>query len=172
LIQQISDLDIKPTQIIATHGHFDHIMAAFELQNTFNIPFKLSSNDKFLLKRMNSNSMRFTGAESGPPPQIDKYLDREDSLTQSNNKFKLIPSPGHTPGSISIYLPDLKVVFVGDVLFAGGGIGRYDFDYCNYSDLTKSIQKLLSLPIDTTVYSGHGDTTTIGKEINYHRAQT
>ena len=172
LIQQIRELEITPIQIIATHGHFDHIMAAFELQNSFNIPFKLSSKDEFLLMRMNANAMHFTGAESGPPPQIDNFLDRKDFLSLSNNKFKLIPTPGHTPGSISIYSPDLQIVIVGDVLFAGGGVGRYDYDYCNYHDLQESIKLLLTLPQDTTVYSGHGKTTTIGNEINYHRAQT
>ena len=164
IMRILNDLDVKPTKIVATHGHFDHILAVNELKLAYKIPFLMSKKDEVLLKWMRKSCKFFTGFDPGPPPKIDKYLNK--LLEVGDLKFEIIETPGHSPGSISLYSNKLGVVFVGDVIFAGGGVGRTDFSYSSQKDLEESIKKLLKLPKNTIVYSGHGAETTIGGEIS------
>lgn len=158
----ISDLEVKPTQIIATHGHYDHILAAGELKLAYNIPFLMHKADEFLLKRMGSSARHFSGLSTDTAPKVDKYLTRSNPVTVGEDKLEVIETPGHTPGSVSLYNEEAKVIFVGDVMFAGGGIGRTDFTYSSLNDLQKSIKRFLKLPAATVVYPGHGEQTSIG----------
>ena len=149
IMRILNDLDVKPTKIVATHGHFDHILAVNELKLAYKIPFLMSKKDEVLLKWMRKSCKFFTGFDPGPPPKIDKYLNK--LLEVGDLKFEIIETPGHSPGSISLYSNKLGVVFVGDVIFAGGDVGRTDFKYSNRKDLEKSIKKLFKLPKDTIV---------------------
>ena len=164
IIRILNDLDVRPTKIVATHGHFDHILAVNELKLAYKIPFLMNKKDEVLLKWMRKSCKFFTGFDPGPPPKVDKYLNK--LLKVGDLKFEIIETPGHSPGSVSLYSNKLGVVFVGDVIFAGGGVGRTDFKYSNRKDLEKSIKKLFKLPKNTIVYSGHGAETTIGEEIS------
>lgn len=154
IIQTIADLNLKPTKIIATHGHFDHILAVKELKLAYKIPFLMHKKDEVLLKWMRKSCKFFTNFDPGPPPKIDKHL--KDKLTFGHQSLDIIATPGHTPGSISLYSNEAGILFVGDLIFAGGGVGRTDFPYTNETDLKKSIKKILKLPKNTTIYSGHG----------------
>jgi len=159
----ISDENLIPIKIIATHGHFDHILGVTELKLAYNIPFMMSKYDEFLLGRMSSSAMKFTKITSGPPPKVDKYLKDKDKLVISNLTFDIFLTPGHTPGSVSLYNKEVKIIIVGDLIFSGGGVGRTDFDYSNSDDLKKSVINILKLPKDVKVYSGHGDEFLIGE---------
>jgi hydroxyacylglutathione hydrolase len=160
----IQDEGFQPQQIIATHGHFDHLMAAYELQHAYNLPFIIHPKDKFLVKRMSQTAHHFLGIIPGPPPRIDSYLKPNQKINLAGLSFQIIPTPGHTPGSVSLYHQKHKLLFVGDLLFAGGAVGRTDFSYSNPQDLNRSIKKILQLPGQTQVYPGHGLPTTIAKE--------
>jgi len=170
IMRIINDENVKPIQIIATHGHYDHILATTELKLAYNIPFLMHEADEFLLKRMSVSAAHFSKISADPPPKIDKYLNEVDKLVINHQSLAIIESSGHTPGSISLYAKEANAVFVGDVLFAGGAVGRTDFAYSSLSDLQKSIKKLLKLPTATTVYSGHGEETSIkaAREIFAH----
>jgi len=168
LIQKISDLEIIPTQIIATHCHFDHVMAVNELKLAFNIPFLCNKKDVPLLSWMRKSAVHFTGFDPGPPPIPDKFLTNGQKLKIADRKLKVISTPGHTPGSISLYQKDKGVVFSGDTIFANGAIGRWDFPYANKKLLLKSVNKILSLPKNTTIYPGHGEPSIIAKERKNH----
>lgn len=161
IMRIVSDEKIYPAKIIATHGHYDHVLAVTELKLAYKIPFLMHKNDSFLLKRMKSSAAHFGRIYADSPPKIDNYLKEGGSLKIGNYKLKIIPTPGHTPGSISLYSKEDKAVFVGDVIFAGGGIGRTDFAYSDQTILLKSINKLLKLPEDIKVYCGHGEVTNI-----------
>lgn len=165
--RKISDEEVTPTKIIATHGHFDHILAVNELKLAYNIPFLMHKNDEFLLERMRSSCKFFTGYDPGPPPTVDGFLTRSNPVKLGKYKFKTIQTPGHTPGGISLYSKKEKVVFVGDLMFERGGVGRTDFSYSSKSDLDKSIEKILKLPNDTEVYSGHGESFLSSKRENH-----
>lgn len=139
----------KPRMIIATHGHFDHIMGARAIQLAYNIPFFLHENDLFLLQNMQSSAKHFLGLKEVDPPPVPSPL----------QGFNFIHTPGHTPGSIC--LPFGDVLIVGDTIFADGAVGRTDFSYSEPLKLVESIDKILSYPEDSRLLPGHGEETTI-----------
>lgn len=144
----MSHLTQKPSMIVATHGHFDHIMAAYALQLAYNIPFYIHEDDIFLLGRMQSSAKHFLGLkEVDPPPVPSKIID-----------LPFIHTPGHTPGSVCFYFKKENILFSGDTIFADGGVGRTDHEYSDKAALSRSIQTIFSLPPETKLFPGHGGT--------------
>jgi glyoxylase-like metal-dependent hydrolase (beta-lactamase superfamily II) len=105
----------------------------------------------------------FFGMIGKASPPADTMLEEGQVLTVGHIELKVLHTPGHSPGSISLYSEEEGVLFDGDVLF-NMGIGRCDLPGGNGSILMNSIRRLLTLPDETTVYSGHGPPTTIGRE--------
>ncbi len=170
IINKIKDLDLKPKAILATHGHFDHVLAVTELKLAFKVPFYLSVRDAKILKRAQSTANFFTGLKVDPVVMPDKLLKEGEILKIGEflpaGGLKILETPGHTPGSLSFYCQKENLVFVGDLIFAGGGYGRTDLKGGDFEQLQKSIKKILSLPKSTIIYSGHGNPTTVKKEQN------
>ncbi len=154
----------KPTAILLTHGHFDHLLAAGELQKNFDIPAFCHKNDEFLVKRAKETAEYFLNHPLTIIPA--KYSFFQDKLKIDGFYFKTIHTPGHTPGGCCFYFEKEDLLFSGDTLFKSG-IGRYDFSYSDKNLLKKSLQKLNLLPEDTTVYPGHGEKTSIRDEFPY-----
>ena len=162
LSQKILDQGIDLKFIVATHGHFDHILATLELKLNFNVPFLLHRADLPLLLKMQDSARLFTGLKVGPPPLVDGFLKEGDVLKFGRKSLRVIETPGHTPGSISLFTPG--ILFSGDTLFCQG-VGRTDFSYSSPRNLAKSLkEKIFILPNETRVYPGHGEETTIGEE--------
>jgi len=163
IISRIKDLEIKPQMILATHGHFDHVLAVFELKLAFKIPFLIHHHDLFLLKRADKTADWFAGIKDGFVPSADGFLKESEKISfGQNSQLKVIETPGHSPGGVAFF--SRGVLFSGDTLFKQG-VGRTDFSYCSQSDLINSIKnKLFKLPNETIVYPGHGEETTIGEE--------
>ncbi len=165
----LKDLNLVPKLILATHGHFDHILVAWELQQAYQIPFMIQKYDEFLVKRMNQSAKYFLKHNSVQlPPKINQYLDTKKPIKFGNDKIKIFQTPGHTPGSICLYYPHQNILFTGDLIFAGGAVGRTDFDYSSGKDLMKSLKKILKLPSETIIYSGHGEVSSIASERKYY----
>jgi glyoxylase-like metal-dependent hydrolase (beta-lactamase superfamily II) len=99
--------------------------------------------------------------EESPLPAT--FLEEGDEVSFGETKFKVLFTPGHSPGGICFHCKDNNFILVGDVLFREG-IGRYDFPSSNREDLFRSLAHLMELPDDCVVYSGHGPKTTIGHE--------
>ncbi|QQS38488.1 MBL fold metallo-hydrolase [Candidatus Woesebacteria bacterium] len=156
----ISDLSAKPEAILITHGHFDHLLAATDLKLIYNIPIYMDKEDEFLLNNMEKSVKHYLNLDSPPRPQVDHYLENTH-LTIGNFNIKIVKTPGHTPGSVSLYIEDAKCIFVGDVIFNNGYVGRYDFKYSNKEKLFESIDTILTLPKETVVYPGHDTSTDI-----------
>lgn len=165
---KLNEKMVEPKKIIATHGHFDHNLAAFELQNAYKIPYYISENDYFLLKKMPQSAKYFLKINSVIIPKPVKFIKGGQKINIGKSYFEIIELPGHTPGGIGLYNPAEKIFFSGDTLFKNGAIGRYDFSYSDKKDLYKSIDAILSLPKDTVIYPGHGDKTSVGMEISHH----
>lgn len=166
-------LDLKA--IIATHGHFDHNLGAGQLQLIYpHAPFYIHEKDMFLLKDINASATHWLKhAYNNPLPQTISFLKNRDALKMGKYSFKIIETPGHTPGSICLHtkyeILDSKysLLFSGDTLFKHA-IGRYDFSYSNKAHIFSSLNTLFSLTQNTLVYPGHEETTTIEEEKVYN----
>lgn len=152
------ELDIK--SIVLTHGHFDHIGAVDFLKKRLNVDICIHEDDSTYLSDVQLNLSCFTG---------NKICFFADSLLKEGDRigrFKVISTPGHTPGSISLYNKEEGVLFSGDLIFSNG-YGRTDFPGGNQNILFSSIDKIIQLPDNIIVYPGHGPKTTIGKFKKY-----
>ncbi len=160
--QKILDLKLKPKAILATHGHFDHLLAAAELKLNFKIPLFLHQNDCFLIKRIYQTASWWLRRRIvGLPLEIDHQLKEGDEISIGSLSLKVIETPGHSPGSVSFHSPQGKTLFSGDTLFSDGFIGRVDFEYSEPEKMEKSLKRLLSLPKETLVFPGHGKKFTL-----------
>lgn len=162
IIDTVLRLKADPIGILITHGHFDHCMAAFEMQMAYGIPCMMHPADNFLLQRMSETAEHFLGVPTtDPPPQIDSPLANGQTIDIGESSVVIREIPGHTPGSVLVYHKESSSVFVGDVLFAQGAVGRTDHAYSSSLDLAKSIRVILSYPDNTRIYAGHGESTTV-----------
>ncbi|OGD54628.1 hypothetical protein A3J78_01755 [Candidatus Beckwithbacteria bacterium RBG_13_35_6] len=166
IIRKIQDLKLKPKAILATHGHFDHVLAVTELKLTLKIPFYLHCQDNSLLKRATKTAKYFTNVNHDPVSIVDKYLRNNQILKAGRLGLKVLETPGHTQGSISFLTKGC--IFVGDVIFSNGSFGRTDLEGGDYKALRKSIKKILFLPSDSIIYPGHGEVTTVKEERKYY----
>jgi hydroxyacylglutathione hydrolase len=149
------------TAIIDTHGHFDHVGGNQPLKSASGAPLMIHALDAPMLGEMVRSASAW-GLKVEQSPQPDRLLDEGDTVAVGDLQLKVLHTPGHTPGGISLYVD--SAVFVGDTLFAGS-IGRTDFPGGDFDTLIASIkQKLFVLPDDTAVYTGHMQATTIGRE--------
>lgn len=165
ILNRIRDLEIKPLFILATHGHFDHVLAVLELKLILKIPFLINEKDLFLVKRAVSSAKFFTRERDALKPLVDKFIKENDIISfGKEGKLKVVETPGHSPGGV--VFENRGVVFSGDTLFKQV-VGRTDLSYSSHQDLIDSIKKkLFKLPYETIVYPGHGEETTIGEEKN------
>lgn len=160
ILEKIQRERLNLVALLATHGHFDHIMAVGEIQLSYDVPLYIHDDDLFLVKRLNETAKHFLGYDPAAiPPK--KML----PLTPGVGEFSLnvIHTPGHTPGSCSFYIVEENSVFTGDTLFKQG-IGNYDHSYSDKKVLFSSLKTLFALPEETIVCPGHEDVTTIGDE--------
>lgn len=172
IIETIAKHNLTPTIIVATHGHFDHIMAACELQLSYNLPFFIHKKDEFLVKRMRETAEHFLHMPiEDPPPAISGYFSQGGELAVGSYQLLVMETPGHTPGSISFYSRTSGFIITGDVVFAGGLVGRTDHEYSSPLQLAESIQKITDLTGDTRIYSGHGEETRVSDFVQDYQKQ-
>ena len=163
----ISERGLKPVMAVNTHGHFDHAMGVGYLKETYGVKFACSSKDQFLVDSAQQSGAMF-GVKCAPVPAIDIDLDKMEEIAPGATKLRVIKTPGHTPGHVSLYNEEQKVLFTGDTLFRES-IGRTDLPGGDYSWIMTSIlEQLVPLGDDVEFYPGHGDKSTIGHETLYN----
>ena len=161
ILLALAESSLTAKIIINTHGHFDHVSANKRLKEVTGAPILIHSLDAPMLDQLSSSAAAW-GFTSDNSPKPDKELNDGDDVEFGHTTLKVIHTPGHTPGGVSLYVPDF--VFVGDTLFAGS-IGRTDFPGGSFETLKESIcKKLFGLGDHVKVYTGHGPSTTIGEE--------
>jgi hydroxyacylglutathione hydrolase len=167
LINLIKSKGLTPLAILLTHAHFDHIGAVDDIRNTYKIPVYVhKQEEKWLEDPILNASQFFPSIETVKIHPADHLITDEGVMKIGDFEFQVFHTPGHSPGSVSYYFEKEGFVISGDALFQGS-IGRTDLPGGNQSQLLQSIHnKLLTLPEDTYVLSGHGPITTIIDEMD------
>jgi hydroxyacylglutathione hydrolase len=161
VIAQARALGARVVMIVATHGHFDHILDLAELKIRTGAPVSIHGADAAMIEQ--PTTAPFPLPIDIAPVVPDRLLAEHDSVTFGRVTFTVLSTPGHTPGSICLLSEDGSTLFTGDTLFAGGW-GRTDLPGGDEDLLARSLARLGALPADTRVYPGHGPATTIGRE--------
>ncbi len=165
--QWIEDQAVQLQSIWLTHGHIDHAAASETIATQFGVPFYLHDDDVPLTANLSQQAQMF-GLQAENPRHPDGSIPLGAVHLSEFLYFEALHTPGHSPGSISFYFPQLECVIVGDALFHNS-IGRTDLPGGSHPVLINSIkQQLLPLPENTLVLAGHMDTTTIGNEKRYN----
>jgi len=163
ILEVVRRLKLKIKLVVNTHGHFDHIMANKEVVEGTGAPLAIHPDDASMLTSP-LRSFSFFAGSFRPGPAATVSLTEGSIVEVGSLKLQVLHTPGHSPGSISLWCAEQKIVFSGDALF-NLGIGRTDFPGGSMRVLLQSIRdKLFTLPDDVVVYSGHGPQTTIGFE--------
>ena len=168
LAEFIEEQGLKPVLAVNTHCHFDHILGVEFLKMTYGVPFAASSADLDLLRSGRASGAMF-GMELGALPEsIDIDLAATEEVKFGNTTLRVIATPGHSKGCVSLLHEESKSLFTGDTLFRES-IGRTDLPGGDYPTIIKSILgKILPLGDEVVVYPGHGDKSNIGHESLYN----
>jgi hydroxyacylglutathione hydrolase len=155
--------NLKTKLILNTHCHIDHVLGNNFVKDQYKVPLLLHKIEEPQLRAV-KNSAPVYGFEGYRETEPDRFIDEKDIITFGNSKWKIIFLPGHSPGHIGFYDDHEKIIFSGDVLFAGS-VGRTDLPGGSFDTLMESIhQRLFTLPDSVVVYPGHGPATTVGEE--------
>lgn len=150
--------------ILATHGHFDHILASAELKMLTGSPFYVHSLDLPAVRTMREHVREWLSIDVPAAAEPDRQVSEGDTISAGSIQIDVLHTPGHSPGHVSYVLRGEGTVFSGDVLFCGA-VGRTDLDGGNHGTLMRSIvDKLLPLGDAVRVMPGHMSETTIGYE--------
>lgn len=163
--KKIEKLAIEPIAILLTHTHYDHIGALDEISEAYDLPVYVAPEEKDWLLDPKKNLSSLLG-QPITAKEADHFFDPDETLEIGDFAFKVVATPGHSPGGVSFIFPEEEFVISGDALFAGG-VGRTDLPGSDPEKLVPAIrEQLFTLPGNYQVYSGHGLKTTIEEEIS------
>ena len=159
----VEQTDLEVGSIIVTHAHIDHVGAVAALVDEYACPVLMHAEAEAMLTQLPTQAMMM-GLRFGKVPAVDRYIEDDEVLDVGGLRLRSLYTPGHAPGHLAFYVEDEGLVLSGDALFAGS-VGRVDLPGGSMEVLMRSIEeRLLTLPDETVVYSGHGPRTTIGDE--------
>ena len=160
----LEEKKLNPVLLLNTHCHLDHIFGDIFMKEKYGLGAICHKDDMYNRKQSVNHALLF-GLRMLTPPDPADYIDDNMLLSFGSIEIKALHVPGHAPGSLALYIEKENVVFTGDALFAGS-IGRTDLHEGNYETLINSIKsRLFSLPAETIVFPGHGESTDIGTEM-------
>ena len=166
IMNKIKELQVSVDAILLTHGHFDHMLAADTLREKYQVKVYLGQDDSELIK----NPMENVSGMFGKPisTHADVVLQDGQVLELAGFEIKVLATPGHTKGGVCYYIEKESVAFSGDTIFQAS-VGRSDFPTGSGASLSKSIrEKIFTLPEDTQLFPGHGDSTVVSYEKKYN----
>ncbi|TAL72347.1 MAG: MBL fold metallo-hydrolase [Bacteroidetes bacterium] len=160
----IKNKNLNPVLLLNTHCHLDHIFGNKFILERYNLKSHSGENDEMNRKNAVQHAMLF-GLTMDNPPEPGAFITDNQVISFGTTELKALHVPGHSAGSLAFYSEKNGCVFTGDALFAGS-IGRTDLPGGDFDILINSIKsKLFTLPAETVVYSGHGDETSIEREM-------
>jgi glyoxylase-like metal-dependent hydrolase (beta-lactamase superfamily II) len=164
MLDAIREQGLRPSKLVLTHAHIDHIAGIDPVREAFpDLPILIHEAERAFLEDANLNLSVMMGMPLTAPPADETMADGEE-LTIGGESWRVIFTPGHSPGGVTLYHEPSRQALVGDTLFFGS-IGRFDFPTSDEQQLYASIrEKLYALPDDVQVFPGHGPPTTIGRE--------
>jgi hydroxyacylglutathione hydrolase len=158
---------LVPTMLLNTHSHLDHVFGNKFIAETYNLPLQLHEKEKAVLEFAAVSGLKYNMPFDNYTGQLI-FLKEGDKIIIGTDELEIFETPGHSPGHIIFYCRKQNFVISGDVLFQRS-VGRTDLPGGSHQTLLNSITtKLLVLPDETKVYSGHGAVTTIGEEKKYN----
>ena len=161
--------DLKVKHLLCTHFHFDHVFGVPFVEQLCGIICEAHPADDWWAEHNAQEVSTFGFRYPGEPAAIGRPLSDGDIIRFGQTELKCLYTPGHSEGGMSFYNAEWGIVFVGDTLFASGGMGRTDLHGGDYDTLLSSMRsQLFALPDETIVYPGHGPSTTIRSERWYH----
>ncbi len=165
ILKIIKENSLKVIYIVCTHAHFDHIGAVASIKEKTGAKIVINKDDLEIYMGAKDQGA-FWGFEIEQPPAPDIFVIEGDELFVGGLKFKVLHTPGHSPGGICLYSEG--IILTGDTVFAGS-VGRTDFYGGSIEELKKSFKKIMSLPPETKILPGHGDWSKIveEKEMNF-----
>jgi glyoxylase-like metal-dependent hydrolase (beta-lactamase superfamily II) len=164
ILAALNRAELRLAQILATHAHFDHLLACRKIQERTDAPFHLHPADRPLIATLRRTCMAWLGYDPGQIPDITGDLTPGETIRAGDLALEVRHTPGHSPGSVTLVDHADRCAFTGDALFAGS-IGRTDLPGGNMQTLLDSIRsQILTLPDDYAVLSGHGLASTVGDE--------
>ncbi|MBQ3632062.1 MAG: MBL fold metallo-hydrolase [Prevotella sp.] len=167
--QAISDYirreELTLRHVLCTHGHFDHVFGVDTLYKEFGVGPEIHADDNFLMEGFDDQCIALLGVPYGRQlPPVGHFLIDGEDIGFGTHQLRVLHTPGHSPGGVLFHCAEEKVVFSGDTLFRMS-VGRSDLQRGSWTQLMASLTTVVAhLPEDTTVYPGHGPTTTIGLE--------
>lgn len=161
----ISDNQLNPVALLGTHAHIDHIFGNWWVKQIYQIPYYLHQDDVKMIDRSETMAALWNLAYT-PSPQPDHFLNGGDTITVGKDSFQVRFVPGHAPGHVIFVNHAAQFAVVGDTVFQGS-IGRTDLPGGNHQQLIENIEReIFTLPDNYTLFSGHGNPTTVGIEKN------
>lgn len=168
VIAYIREEGLKPVHNLGTHGHLDHHFGDAAILSAFNLQPEVAEGDKVLMQHPREAALQMLGMDLNIDlPAGNLKLTENEEVKFGSHTFKIIRTPGHSPGSVSFYCAEENVLFTGDTLFKGS-IGRTDFPGGSMFQIISSLRELAQLPDKTIVYPGHGPQTSIGFELAHN----
>ncbi|HHY15721.1 MAG TPA: MBL fold metallo-hydrolase [Firmicutes bacterium] len=161
MLDFLQEQQLQVVAIVNTHGHADHIAGNAWFMEKTGAPLLIHAEEEAYLADGALNLAHMIRQDL-PPLKADRLLKDGDTIALGTGKLEVLHTPGHSPGSISLYFPGS--VICGDTLFKSS-VGRWDLPRGSHAVLQESLLRLARLPLDTVVYPGHGDSTTIREEI-------
>ena len=165
ILDYIQDEGLKPVRCILTHAHFDHVLALDLIYDNYGLLPEVHRDDEPCMQRVKGRIIEIFGEKNynREIPMPAHWLNDDDSIGFGTHQLSVIHTPGHSPGSVVYYCKEEQVAFTGDTLFCDF-IGRTDLFGSDKEAYKKSLRKLMQLPDETVVQSGHTKKTTIGRE--------
>lgn len=165
IVRYIDNNQLKPVHLLATHGHLDHNFGNNTIFEHYGLKPEVAEGDRNMMNNYNQQAQKFYGMQLNfELPEAGSVITDNQDITFGNHKLKVIPTPGHSKGSVTFYCKEENVAFTGDTLFQQS-IGRTDLHGGSMMQIIQSLRILAQLPDETVVKPGHGNDTTIGREL-------